>query len=341
MINSEKIKKMAENLKIDICRITNTEKIDRNIKWLEDRIKKDYTTEFEEKDIDYRTDPLFLMEDCNSIIVIAISYNIQNGYEKKYPLKGNLSRSSWGTDYHIVLKEKMDQLVEEMNKINKFKHKSFVDTGPLIDRELAYKSGIGYYGKNCSIINPEYGSFIFIGYILTDLKLEFDKNIREECGNCNICLESCPTGALELPYKLNPKKCISYLTQTKENIPDEYRKKMGKKIYGCDTCQLVCPKNRDVTKSEREEFQPKITGGNFNIEELLSVSNREFKNKYGHISASWRGRNILKRNAIIALGNMKDEKNLHLLEDELDSQSKMIREYSEWAIGEIKNKIQR
>lgn len=341
MINSEKIKDLARKLDIDICRITNSKKLDRNKKMLEDRMLKDYITEFEEKNIDYRIDPLLTMNDCKSIIVIGISYNIQNRNKKSYPLKGNLSKSSWGLDYHIVLREKMELLIEDMKGVKDFNYKSFVDTGPLIDRELAYKSGVGYYGKNCSIINPKYGSFIFIGYILTNLSLDEDNDIGEECGDCNICIESCPTGALESPYKLNPKKCISYLTQTKKDIPDRYRKKMGKNIYGCDTCQSICPKNRDVRKSKHGEFQPKITGGNFDLEELLNISNREFKDKYGHISAAWRGKNILKRNAIIALGNMKNEDNIHLLERELNSESKMISEYSDWAIREIKNKAKR
>ena len=117
-----------------------------------------------------------------------------------------------------------------------------MDTGPLVDRNLSYTSGMGYYGKNTLMISEEYGSYFFIGYIITDLDIEKDKILKSQCGSCTRCLKYCPTGALEGPYKLNPKKCISYLTQTKEKIPYELRESMGAKIYGCDTCQDVCPK---------------------------------------------------------------------------------------------------
>ena len=140
---------------------------------------------------------------------------------------------------------------------------------------------------------------------------------------------------MEGPYKFNPKKCISYLTQTKEKIPYELRSKIGDKIYGCDTCQLVCPKNKDITIPKHKEFIPQNTKGYMNIEEILSISNRKFKQKYGSMAGAWRGRNILKRNGIIVLGNNKDVKNLKLLLPLLKDPNSMIREYTAWAILNI------
>ena len=156
-----------------------------------------------------------------------------------------------------------------------------------------------------------------------------------KCGDCNLCIKACPTGALEGPYRFNPKKCISYLTQTKDKIPYELRSKMGNKIYGCDTCQLACPKNKGIILGNHEDFLPKDTKGYMDIEELLSMSNKKFKEKYGSMSGSWRGKNILKRNGIIALGNRKDKANLKLLESLLKDSSPMIREYTAWAILNI------
>ena len=239
-------------------------------------------------------------------------------------------------DYHTVLKDRMIRLIKELEKAMDFKYMYFVDTGPLIDREIARRCGLGYYGKNCSIINDEYGSFIFLGYILTNLEVEeYSSPVEEKCGDCDLCLRACPTKALESPYRVNPKRCLSYLTQTKDLIPHELREKMGTRIYGCDTCQMVCPKNKGVEKSNHSEFIPEITKGYMNIEELLTISNKEFKKKYGTMAGSWRGKNVLKRNGIIALGNMKNKESLILLKPLLKDQNPMIRDYTEWAINKI------
>lgn len=336
----------SKKLNIDICGFTDAEPLGHLEKYLLYRKDKNLQTEFEEKDIIRRIDPKLTMPNCKSIIVIGISYNVNISEADviiSSPSKQTnktvpsvwLSKSTWGMDYHLVLKEKMERLIQEIKKVKDFEYKYFVDTGPLIDRELAKKAGIGYYGKNCSILNDEYGSFIFLGYILTDLELEYSNEVEEKCGECMLCIKACPTGALEDPYTLNPKKCISYLTQTKNNIPRNLREKMGMKIYGCDTCQLVCPKNKDIKVPNHEEFIPDKTGGYISLEELLYISNKEFKKRYGHMAGSWRGKTILKRNAIIALGNMKKKENIYLLIPELKNSNPMIREYAQWAIVNI------
>lgn len=335
----------SKQLNIDICGFTDSSPLYNLREYLIYREENNIMTEFEEKDIMKRIDPKLTLPSCKSIIVIGISYNVDYQQEAKElptsenhlvtPPKGYLSRASWGIDYHLVLREKMQELILEIQKVKDFNYRYFVDTGPLVERELAKRAGIGYYGKNCSIINDEYGSFIFIGYILTDLDLDYSEGIKNKCGDCNLCIEACPTGALEGEYKFNPKKCISYLTQTKENIPLELRKKMGSKIYGCDTCQLVCPKNKGIKKTNHKEFSPEITSGYINIEELLEISNKEFKRKYGSMAGAWRGKNILRRNGIITLGNMKRVEHLILLISQLNDPNDMIREYAQWAIVNI------
>lgn len=325
----------SNELNIDVCRFTDCQALINLKDYLIYRDKNNIKTSFEENDLMKRLDPKLTMDSCRSIIVLGLSYNIDFNEKPEYGLRGKLSKSSWGKDYHNVLKEKIELLIEEIKKKVSFEYKYFVDTGPLVDRELAKKSGLGYYGKNCSIINDEYGSFIFIGYILTDLMIEPDNPIEEKCGDCRLCIDACPTGALEGPYRLNPKRCISYLTQTKDKIAIELREKMGIKIYGCDTCQLVCPKNKEIKKSRNKDFIPKDTKGYMDIEELLNISNREFKKRYGQMAGSWRGKSILKRNAIIALGNMKSMDNIEVLIGELKNPNPMIREYAQWAIVNI------
>ncbi|NLN15353.1 MAG: tRNA epoxyqueuosine(34) reductase QueG [Tissierellia bacterium] len=326
----------SKELNIDIIGFTTGEPLLDLKDYLEYRVKNKIKTEFEVEDIERRIDPKLTFPNCKSIIVVGISYNLDYKLEEQDVIKGQLSKSSWGLDYHRVLRQKLEALIAEIEKEVEFDYKYFVDTGPLVDRELAKNAKIGYYGKNCSIINKDYGSFIFIGYIMTDLELDIAEGVLEsECGDCDLCIRACPTQALEGPYRVNPKRCISYLTQSKERIPEELLPKMGTRIYGCDTCQLVCPKNKGVKKSKHGEFLPIKTGGFVDIGELLTMSNREFKDKYGSMAGSWRGKNILKRNAIIALGNMKKREHLELLLKERKKDNPNLNPYIEWAIRQI------
>lgn len=323
---------LAHSQGIDLVGFTDCKSFINLEKYLLLRKENKRETSFEEADIKKRIDPKETLVNCKSIILLAISYNSDFKVGNS-PLNGGLSKSSWGEDYHRVLNRKMEGLIKDLQEIREFQYKSFVDTGPLVDRELAKRAGIGYYGKNCSIINREYGSFLFISYILTDLDLAIDEiTIEDDCGDCDLCIRACPTGALESPYTLNPKKCISYLTQDKDVIPVELRKNMGIQVYGCDICQNVCPKNKGIKIPNHKEFSPIRTGASIDIEDLLPMSNRQFKDKYGDMAGSWRGKNILKRNAIIALGNMKDKEALTLLLKEREKNNTNLKSYLDWAI---------
>lgn len=327
----------SKEVGIDTIGFTKAEKLDHMISFLKERKEKGHDTEFEEKDIALRTDPALLMPESRTIIAIGISYNIEYKKTSTKDIKwqGLLSKSSWGEDYHKVLRSKMEDLVIEIKKVADFEYTMCVDTSPLIDRQIANRAGIGWYGKNCSIINDDYGSFIFLGYILTNLELEDNNRVEEKCGECKLCINACPAGAIQEGYNINTKRCISYLTQTKDRIPYELREKMGTKIYGCDTCQQVCPKNKEIQKGSTAEFIPKLTNGIVDIEEIMTISNKEFKEKYGSMSGAWRGKNVLKRNAIIALANIDDKNSIDLLKNALNDESPMIREYAAWALIKI------
>ena len=302
MVNKEFIRNISKKLNIDKIGFTHGQPLESLRQYLEYRKENNLISEFEEEDIEKRIKPKLIMPECKSIIVIAMSYNIDFKGKPEVEFYGKLSKSSWGLDYHIVLKEKMDHLIGEISKDIDFNYKYFVDTGPLVDREIAKNAGIGYYGKNCNIINDELGSFIFIGYILTDLDLQADDMVEEKCGSCNICIEACPTNALYEPYKLNPNRCISYLTQKKGPINDDLKRKMGTSIYGCDICQMVCPKNKKAKKSIHESFIPRSPY--IELDEIFNISNTQFKRKYGHMAFSWRGKAIIKRNAQIIYENI-------------------------------------
>lgn len=330
----ENIIKRSKELGIDIIGFTNTDEFEALRSFLELRRKKQYETEFEEVNIEKRISPKKILETGKSIIVIGVPYYLNTVEDNIYhsKSKGKLSKSSLGLDYHIILKEKMEKLVEVIKKEYDLEYSIGVDTTPLIDRYLAKKSGVGWYGKNSSIINDNYGSFIFIGYIITNLEIEEDLETTEKCGGCNICIKSCPVGAIKPNYELNATRCISYLTQTKNEISYELRDKMGYSIYGCDICQLVCPKNTLTISNSKIRLNSKEILEYIDIEELFQMSNKDFKQKYGHMAFSWRGKNIIKRNGIIAIGNFKKLENIKFLESALTDESVMIRKYVAWAL---------
>jgi len=333
-----KIKEIAKDLGIDRIAFTNTTKYDDLLEVLNYRIKNNYNSEFEEKDLAKRLDASFLMPNCKTIITVMIPYG--KGY--KIPIKnsmGNLSVSSFGRDYHKALHEKLEELTSALKKDFEFNYKICVDNTPLNDRAICLKSGLGYIGKNCMLIDDEFGSFVFLGSILTDLEIldDFDSNTNaveaninsSKCGNCNICINKCPNNAIMDNNIINTKKCVSYLTQTKEYIPIEYRKAMGNQIYGCDMCQLSCPKNYKILNQVSEENYDSLL---VNLDELFKISNKEFSLKYGSVAGSWRGKNVWKRNAIIACANMELNNFYDLIKGELYGNSEMFKTYASWAL---------
>lgn len=299
-----------------------------------------YQSGFEEQDIEKRTNPKLLMPEAKSIIAIALAYpsRLKNPPKnEKQNRRGLFSSVSWGIDYHIVLRErlqKLEQFIKE--KEPRAITKSMVDTGELSDRAVAERAGLGFVGKNCSLITPEFGSFVFLGEIITNLPFPPDQPVEESCGTCNKCVEACPTGALVQGGQLNAKKCLSYLTQTKGFLPDEYREVLGNRLYGMDTCQLVCPFNRDKNFYVHKEFEPDPELAMPPLKPLLKMSNREFKEKFGKLSGSWRGKTPIQRNAIIALAHFKDETALDdLIEMMQHDLRPVIRGTAAWAIGKI------
>lgn len=275
------------------------------------RAKKNYLSGFEPKDINKIIYPSLTMPNVKSIIVIAEAYNKRFEFKNDNKLRANISLSAIGTDYHTIVRNKLKNLADYIKTIvPNFEFQIFVDTGALLDREVAKRANIGWQGKNNFIINDEFGSWIFIGYMLTNIYIPVvQETIDNKCGNCTKCIDACPTGALKPNYEFNSKICISYLTQKKEDLSDKEIRDIKFQLYGCDICQKVCPYNKSVPF---KEIIYDIDEAKADIEELLFMSNREFKNKYGKTAAGWRGKKVLQRNAIIVLQNIntKEAKSL-------------------------------
>ncbi|WP_226576495.1 tRNA epoxyqueuosine(34) reductase QueG [Halobacillus litoralis] len=299
-----------------------------------------YQSGFEKGSVDERTEPGLLMPGAQTIISIALAYPSKMPgapRSKKGERRGIFCRASWGKDYHDVLREKLHQLGSFLQeKIPEVELKSMVDTGELSDRAVAERAGIGFSGKNCAVITPEFGSYVYLGELVTNIPFAPDEPVDDSCGDCNICVDACPTDALVQGGQLNAQRCIAFLTQTKDFLPDEFRSKIGNRLYGCDTCQTVCPKNRKKDFHHHEEFEPDPEIVKPKLTPLLSISNRQFKEKFGFISGSWRGKKPIQRNAILALAHYKDETAI----DELvrlmkEDPRPVIRGTAAWGLGKI------
>ncbi|WP_116188411.1 tRNA epoxyqueuosine(34) reductase QueG [Paenibacillus taihuensis] len=299
-----------------------------------------YESGFEEPDLAKRTEPELLFEDPQSIIAIAIAYpsKLQDP-PKSEPgaRRGIISRSAWGEDYHSVLRERLRRLEAWLlERVPEGRFLSMVDTGALSDRAVAERAGIGWIGSNCSIITPEWGSWVYLGEMITNLPIPPDAPVTESCGSCTACIDACPTDALIGPGQLNSQRCISYVTQTKGVVTDELMRKIGNRLYGCDTCQVVCPEN----KGKHATHQPELAPDNEKVKPLLvpllAMGNREFKERYGASSSAWRGRKPIQRNAVIALGNFKDASAVPALADVLRGDPRFeLRATAAWSLGRI------
>lgn len=295
---------------------------------------------FEAKDLDRRTDPSLLFDRPKSIIAIAVAYSSKlDNPPKSEPgaRRGIMARSAWGMDYHHVLRDRMEKIEAWLREQEPdVRVESMVDTGELSDRAVAERAGIGFSAKNCAIISPELGSWIYLGEMITNLPLPPDEPITEQCGSCTKCIDACPTGALVGPGELDAQKCVSFLTQTKGMLSNEHMKKIGNRLYGCDTCQIVCPINRGKNWTQHKELLPDAEVAKPLLIPLLDVSNREFKETYGYTSAAWRGKKPIQRNAVIALGNFKDATAIPALAKVLkDDPREVLRGTAAWALCKI------
>ncbi|SDM78675.1 tRNA epoxyqueuosine(34) reductase QueG [Sediminibacillus halophilus] len=299
-----------------------------------------YQSGFEKGSVEERTNPVKLMPEAQSIISIALAYpsRLKDAPKsKKGERRGLFCRASWGKDYHDILRDKLEKLAAFLSeKVYGFNYRSMVDTGELSDRAVAERAGIGFSGKNTTLITPEFGSYVYLGEMITNVPFTPDEPVEDSCGECTKCIDACPTGALVQGGQLNAQKCIAFLTQTKDFLPDEYRGKLGNRIYGCDTCQLVCPKNRKKDFHLHPEMEPDPEVVKPKLVPLLSMSNREFKEKFGDIAGSWRGKKPIQRNAIIALGHYKEESAVEELIRLMKKDPRpVIRGTAAWSLGKI------
>jgi epoxyqueuosine reductase len=273
-----------------------------------------------------------------SIIVLGMNYYTSPAMPEASRGCGWMSRYAWGQDYHTVLSDKLKALVAFIQDREgaDVQARWYVDTGPVLERELAWRAGLGWPGKNTNLINRQLGSWLFLGAILLDRELAYDAPATAHCGTCTRCLVACPTGALVAPGVLDARRCISYLTiELRGPIPRELRPLMGTHIFGCDICQAVCPWNRKAPVSSEAAFLPRAGFAAPELMPLLRLSEGEFRVRFRGSPVTRAKRRGLLRNVAVALGNLRDLRALPALEAALHDAEPLIRGHAAWALGRI------
>lgn len=337
-IKSE-IQRLAKEIGISKIGFTTADDFAYLEKSLRLGVEEGRTTGFEHKNIEERIKPKLSLASAKTIISIAVAY--PNKLPKNPPRtqykRGKITPNSWGLDYHYVLQDKLKKLSEGIEKLCEdfpLEHKAMVDTGALVDTAVARRSGIGFIGKNGLVISKEFGSYMYLGELITNLEIEPDEPVDYDCGDCTRCLDACPTSCLIGDGTMNARRCLSFQTQDKGMMDMEFRRKIKTVIYGCDICQICCPYNKGIDNPLASDIDPELAHPE--LIPFLELSNKSFKEKFGMIAGSWRGKNILQRNAIIALANGHDKTAIVKLMEIIDKNNNPIHTATAiWALGEI------
>ena len=274
---------------------------------------------------------------ARSVVVCAVNYNTDHPYSTQIndPSRGWISRYAWSReDYHDAVLSRLKQVEAALRESvpSPLTTRSYVDTGPIVERVFAKYAGVGWVGKNTCIINQKKGSWLFLGVILMSLELEPDLPAPDRCGTCTRCIEACPTDAILAPYQLDSNKCISYLTIEKRgSIPEDLRGGMGRHVFGCDICQDVCPWNRKAPATTLPEFAPRPGLVNPALAWLAEMSAEEFRKAFRGSPIRRTKRSGLRRNAVIAMGNSGNREFIPLLEKLTDDEDEVVVESARWA----------
>ena len=285
-----------------------------------------------------RADPVALWQGARSVIVLGLNYGPQFDPLEILARKdrGAISIYAQGDDYHDLVKKKLKAVAGFIFEKSRAEVKVFVDTAPVMEKPLAQKAGLGWQGKHTNLVSREYGSWLFLGSIFTGLELAPDEAESDHCGSCRACLDVCPTSAFPAPYKLDARRCISYLTiENRGPIPREFRKAMGNRIYGCDDCLAVCPWNKFAQTARETRLRSRAELAAPSLAELAQLDDPAFRALFRKSPVKRIGRDRFLRNVLIAIGNSGDMNLVAAAERLLADASPLVRGAAVWALQQL------
>ncbi len=337
----EAIRLRARELGFDECRFTTAEPPDSAAQF-EQWLASGWHGEMEylRRNSPKRTDPRRVLEGAHTIISLAASYAAEGGSPPD-TRQGVIARYAHFQDYHKVLQPRLEALTTCVNTLGGEGTRSlwYTDTGPLLERALAQRTGIGFVGKHTNLVSRSMGNFFLLAEIVTTVELEPDAEEKNRCGSCARCIAACPTGAIQAPFKLDARLCISYLTiELKGAIPEHLRPAIGNRIFGCDDCLAVCPWNRFAVEGRimKESARPEL--GSADLVEVLALNEQQFRARFKGTPIERAKRRGLLRNVCVALGNVGDQSALPALERAALDAEPWIAEHARWAINRIRQR---
>jgi epoxyqueuosine reductase len=275
--------------------------------------------------------PETLLEGARTVVSAALCYYADE--PERPDGAGRLPRYTW-SDGYTELRERLD----ELGRVLGGNYRVLVDANQHVDREAAARSGVGFYGKNTLLITRRHGSWVVLGTLVTDVEIEPTPRLGLDCGSCRLCIDACPTGALDEPGTLDSTRCLSYWTQAPATIPDAYREHLGAQVYGCDICQDVCPWNRGIEKRRAGEPLPDEATPHVSLIEWLAAGEGELTREYDRLYVPRNDARWLKRNALVALGNVGGPEHREAAAAYADDGDPMLREHAEWALARIEER---
>jgi epoxyqueuosine reductase len=342
----EIIRRRALELGFDDCRFTSATPPsggEQFQNWLKE--KRHGEMNWLERTAAKRIDPQKVLPGAKSIICLAANYAVKTpNSELRTPASGLVARYARFADYHDVLGGRLKELAALVDQLGGPGARSlwYVDTGPLLERDLAQRAGLGFIGKHTNVISRKYGNWILLAEIITTLELEPEKSEKNHCGKCIRCLAACPTNAITAPFQLDARKCISYLTiELKGPIPVELRPAIGNRIFGCDDCLAACPWNRFAREGSFMKTHARSELESPDLLELLQLDEAGFKSRFAGTPILRTKRRGLLRNVCVALGNIGDASALPHLQKAAEDPESLIAEHAQWAIQQIQNKANR
>ena len=335
------IRQHALELGFDDCRFTTAEppeSAEHFLKWLGSQCHG--TMDWMEQNATKRVDPQLVLEGARSGITLAASYGQGNDAPAK-PSQGVIARYARYADYHDALGQVLGQLTARVQSLatEGVRSRWYVDTGPILERDLGQRAGLGFIGKHTNLISRRLGNWFFISEIVTTAELEPDEPERNHCGKCTSCIDACPTGAITAPFQLDARRCISYLTiELKGPIPEEFRPAIGNRIYGCDDCLDACPWNRFAGEGRLMAPHRRDDLGQADLIELLALDDDGFRAKFRGTPMKRTKRRGVLRNVCVALGNVGDATAIPPLERAAADPEPLIAEHAQWALGQVKQR---